>query len=183
MPPSLALSPAQHELQAHLRRRNLPARVAQRIRMVLMLSEGSSYSEMQEKLEIAATTVSRGRRRCEEAGVEPPSHPGEGARRSCRPPPRCGYSRLPTTTVLRGDSHVFRPALVIEVDIGRGVQGLNGALFIHTEHGGMLGRMQGTGCPPPCIRTPDPRGLGGAPAEAAADRLPATLSPSGPCPP
>jgi hypothetical protein len=34
------------ELQAHLRGHNLPANVAQRIRIVLMLADGASYSEI-----------------------------------------------------------------------------------------------------------------------------------------
>jgi hypothetical protein len=40
----ITVTPAQRgELQAHLRRRNLPASVAVRMRIILMLDEGASY--------------------------------------------------------------------------------------------------------------------------------------------
>ena len=67
------------ELQAHLRRHNLPASVAQRMRIVLMLADGASYSEMRETLETAATTISRWKKRYEQDGLEGPAtfHPGQ----------------------------------------------------------------------------------------------------------
>jgi hypothetical protein len=47
---SLRVTPGQRgELQAHLRRRNLPASVAQRIRIVLLLDEGLSHATSENK--------------------------------------------------------------------------------------------------------------------------------------
>jgi hypothetical protein len=55
----ITLTPTQRgELQAHLRRRNLPGEVAVRMRIVLMLDEGSSYSDIKEKLDTTAPTIS-----------------------------------------------------------------------------------------------------------------------------
>jgi len=66
----ITLTPTQRgELQAHLRRRNLPARVAVRMRIVLMLDEGSSYSDIQEKLDTTAPTISLWKRRYKEEGL------------------------------------------------------------------------------------------------------------------
>jgi transposase len=66
----ITLTPAQRgELQAHLRRRNLPASVAIRMRIVLMLDEGSSYSDIKEKLDTTAPTISRWKRRYKEEGL------------------------------------------------------------------------------------------------------------------
>lgn len=60
LPSTFSLTPNERaELQAHLRRRNLPASVALRMRIVLLLADGASYSEIQEQLETAATTISR----------------------------------------------------------------------------------------------------------------------------
>jgi hypothetical protein len=57
------------ELQAHLRRRNLPASVAVRIRIVLLLEEGASYSEIKEKLDITAPIISLWKKRYLAQGV------------------------------------------------------------------------------------------------------------------
>lgn len=49
---ALHLTPTERgELHAFLRKRNLPASVAQRMRIVLLLDEGSSYRDIEEKLE------------------------------------------------------------------------------------------------------------------------------------
>ena len=51
------------ELQAYLRKRNLPASVAQRMRIVLLLDEGASYRDIEEKLGTPASTISRWKQR------------------------------------------------------------------------------------------------------------------------
>lgn len=70
------------ELQAHLRRHNLPASVAKRMRIVLLLADGASYAEIQQKLETAATTIARWKTRYEQAGLEGLAtfHPGQPPR-------------------------------------------------------------------------------------------------------
>src|SRR5580658_6100559 len=70
------------ELRAHMRRHNLPASVAQRMRIVLMLADGARYSEIQETLETAATTISRWKKRYEQDGLEGLAtfHPGQPPR-------------------------------------------------------------------------------------------------------
>jgi transposase len=57
----------------------LPASVAQRKRIVLMLAEGASYSEIKEKLDTTAPTISRWKKRyCEEALMGLATlHPGQ----------------------------------------------------------------------------------------------------------
>jgi transposase len=66
----LRLSPRQRgELHAYLRRRNLPASVAQRMRIVLLLDEGSSYRDIEEKLGTPASTISRWKRRYQDDGL------------------------------------------------------------------------------------------------------------------
>ena len=56
----LRLTPSERgELQSYLRKRNLPASVAQRMRIVLMLEEGASYSEIREHLGAFPSTISR----------------------------------------------------------------------------------------------------------------------------
>lgn len=66
----LRLNPTQRgELHAYLRRRNLPASVAQRMRIVLLLDEGSSYRDVEEKLGTPASTISRWKRRYREDGL------------------------------------------------------------------------------------------------------------------
>jgi len=76
----ITLTPTQRgELQAHLRRRNLPASVAVRMRIILMLDEGASYSDIKEKLDTTAPTISLWKRRyCEEGLVGLATfHPGQ----------------------------------------------------------------------------------------------------------
>jgi transposase len=66
----LSLTPTQRgELQAHLKSRNLPSGIALRMRIVLMLDEGASYSDIKEKLDTTAPTISLWKRRYRETGV------------------------------------------------------------------------------------------------------------------
>ena len=67
------------ELQAHLRRRNLPASVAVRMKIVLMLDEGASYHDIKEKLDTTAPTISLWKRRYREEGLVGLAtfHPGQ----------------------------------------------------------------------------------------------------------
>lgn len=67
------------ELQAHLRRRNLPASVAVRMKIVLMLDEGASYNDIKEKLDTTAPTISLWKRRYREEGLVGLAtfHPGQ----------------------------------------------------------------------------------------------------------
>ncbi len=66
----LHLTPTQRgELHACLRGRNLPASVAQRMRIVLLLDEGVSYRDIQEKLGTPPSTISRWKQRYEQEGV------------------------------------------------------------------------------------------------------------------
>ena len=56
----LHLTPGQRgELQSYVRKRNLPASVAQRMRIVLLLDEAVSYRDIEEKLGTPASTISR----------------------------------------------------------------------------------------------------------------------------
>ena len=76
----ITVTPAQRgELQAHLRRRNLPASVAVRMRIILMLDEGASYSDIKEKLDTTAPTISLWKRRYHEEGLVGLAtfHPGQ----------------------------------------------------------------------------------------------------------
>jgi len=57
------------ELQTRLRKHNLPAATAQRIRIVLALADGSTYREIAESLGTTAPTISLWRRRYEQDGV------------------------------------------------------------------------------------------------------------------
>jgi transposase len=57
------------ELHSYLRKRNLPASVAQRMRIVLMLDEGASYSEIGEQLGTFPSTISRWKQRYEKEGL------------------------------------------------------------------------------------------------------------------
>ena len=58
----LHLTPTERgELELHLRKRNLPASVAQRMRIVLLLDEGESYHDIEEKLGTLPSTISRWR--------------------------------------------------------------------------------------------------------------------------
>ena len=67
------------ELHAHLRRRNLPAGIAVRMRIVLRLDEGASYSEIKEKLDTTAPTISLWKRRYREEALVGLAtfHPGQ----------------------------------------------------------------------------------------------------------
>lgn len=66
----LHLTPTQRgELHTYLRRRNLPASVAQRMRIVLLLDEGHSYRDIEEKLGAPASTISRWKQRYQENGL------------------------------------------------------------------------------------------------------------------
>jgi len=76
----ISLTPTQRgELQAHLRRRNLPASVAIRMRIILLLDEGASYSDIKEKLDTTAPTISLWKRRYREEGLMGLAtfHPGQ----------------------------------------------------------------------------------------------------------
>ena len=57
------------ELEGYLRKRNVPAAVAQRMRILLMLDEGASYSDVTEQLGAPASTISRWKQRYQEEGV------------------------------------------------------------------------------------------------------------------
>jgi len=75
-----SLSPGQRgELYSHLRRRNLPASVAVRMRIVLLLDEGASYNDIKEKLDTTAPTISLWKRRYREEGLVGLAtfHPGQ----------------------------------------------------------------------------------------------------------
>ena len=62
----LHLTPTERgELQLHLMKRNLPASVAQRMRIVLLLDEGIGYRDIQEKLGTSPSTISRWKQRYE----------------------------------------------------------------------------------------------------------------------
>lgn len=66
----LRVSPSQRgELEGQLRKRNLPASVAQRIRIILLLEEGCSYAEIGEQLRIPASTISRWKQRFQKDGL------------------------------------------------------------------------------------------------------------------
>src|ERR1700704_4994914 len=66
----LHLTPTERgELQSYLRKRNLPASVAPRMRIVLLLEEGTSYRDIEEKLGAAPSTISRWKKRYEKDGV------------------------------------------------------------------------------------------------------------------
>src|ERR1700704_4817901 len=66
----LHLTPTERgELQSYLRKRNLPASVAPRMRIVLLLEEGTSYRDIEEKLGAAPSTISRWKQRYEKDGV------------------------------------------------------------------------------------------------------------------
>ena len=76
----LHLTPSERgELDAHLRRRNLPASVAQRMRIVLLLDEGVCYRDIEEKLETPPSTISRWKQRYEKDGLLSLAtiHPGQ----------------------------------------------------------------------------------------------------------
>jgi transposase len=66
----LHLTPTERgRLQLQLRKRNLPASVAQRMRILLLLDEGVSYRDIEEKLGTPPSTIARWRRRFEKDGL------------------------------------------------------------------------------------------------------------------
>ena len=66
----LHLTPSERgELQSYLRKRNLPASVAQRMRIIVLLDEGASYREIEEQLGAFPSTISRWKQRYEKDGV------------------------------------------------------------------------------------------------------------------
>ena len=66
----LHLTPTERgELQGYLRKRKLPTSVAQRMRIVLLLDEGTSYRDIEEKLGTPASTISRWKQRYEQDGL------------------------------------------------------------------------------------------------------------------
>jgi transposase len=66
----LHLTPTQRgEIQAHLRKRNLPASLAQRMRIVTLLDEGASYRDIEEKVGVPASTISRWKQRYREEAL------------------------------------------------------------------------------------------------------------------
>lgn len=71
------------ELHTCLRKRNLPASVATRMRIVLMLDEGASYQDIQEKLDTTAPTISLWKRRYRQEGIVGLAtfHPGQPAKK------------------------------------------------------------------------------------------------------
>ena len=78
----LHLTPAERgELPSYLRKRNLTASVAQRMRIVLLLDEGTSYRAIEEKLRAAPSTPA-----IEDGCLLRPYIPaslGRNSRRSC----------------------------------------------------------------------------------------------------
>jgi uncharacterized protein YerC len=68
--PTPPLTPSQRdELQAYLRKHNLPAGVAQRMRIVVRLADGATYREIEEALETTAPTISLWKKRYLEEGL------------------------------------------------------------------------------------------------------------------
>jgi transposase len=66
----LHLTPTERgELQSFLRKRNLPASVAQRMRIILLLDQGVSYREIEEQLGAFPSTISRWKQRFEKDGL------------------------------------------------------------------------------------------------------------------
>ena len=66
----LQLSAVQRtELQQFLRKQNLPASMAQRMRIILMLADGNTYREIQESLNTTAPTISLWKNRFVAEGV------------------------------------------------------------------------------------------------------------------
>jgi len=76
----LHLTPSERgELHSCLRKHNVPASVAQRIRIILLLDEGVSYRDITEKLGTPASTISRWKQRYDADGLLGPVtvHPGQ----------------------------------------------------------------------------------------------------------
>ena len=67
LPQPLPLTTGQRaELQAYLRKHNLPAGVAQRMRIIVLLAEGATYREIMESLATTAPTISLWKKRYQE---------------------------------------------------------------------------------------------------------------------
>jgi transposase len=84
LPARFSLTTARRsELHTCLRKRNLPTSVATRIRIVLMLDEGASYHDIQEKLDTTAPTISLWKRRYGQEGIVGLAtfHPGQPAQK------------------------------------------------------------------------------------------------------
>src|SRR5262245_27448625 len=76
----LHLTPGERgQLQSYLRKRNLPASLAQRMRILLLLDEGASYGEIREQLGAFPSTISRWKQRYEKDGLVGLTtiHPGQ----------------------------------------------------------------------------------------------------------
>lgn len=84
LPARFSLTTARRtELHTYLRKRSLPASVAMRMRIVLMLDEGASYHDVQEKLDTTAPTISLWKRRYRQEGIVGLAtfHPGQPAKK------------------------------------------------------------------------------------------------------
>jgi transposase len=67
---SLPLTAVQRtELQMYLRKQNLPAGLAQRMRIILMLADGATYREIAESLQTTAPTISLWKSRFQQEGI------------------------------------------------------------------------------------------------------------------
>lgn len=70
LPQPLPLTSSQRdELNAYLRKQNLPAGVAQRMRIILRLADGATYREIEEALDTTAPTISLWKKRYLEEGL------------------------------------------------------------------------------------------------------------------
>lgn len=84
LPARFSLTTARRsELDSCLRKRNLPASVALRMRIVLMLDQGASYHDIQEKLDTTAPTISLWKKRYHREGIVGLAtfHPGQPAQK------------------------------------------------------------------------------------------------------
>ena len=84
LPARFSLTTARRsELDSCLRKRNLPASVALRMRIVWMLDEGASYHDIQEKLDTTAPTISLWKKRYRLEGIVGLAtfHPGQPAKK------------------------------------------------------------------------------------------------------
>jgi hypothetical protein len=86
----------QLELSRVAQSRSLPAGYVFRARLILMLSEGASFSTIKDRLRTTAPTISRWKGRFLAAGIDALDtfHPGQPAT-VLTPPLRPGYSRPP----------------------------------------------------------------------------------------
>lgn len=84
LPARFSLTTARRtEMHTYLRKRSLPASVAMRMRIVLMLDEGASYHDVQEKLDTTAPTISLWKKRYRQEGIVGLAtfHPGQPAKK------------------------------------------------------------------------------------------------------